>query len=586
MPAKVQVPITWPNQLSQYMYGFQGPIQQLPPYQGYPFPPMHPHYAGNMQWPPNMKESNLGLVPEADYHRNHKSSSRKKEKFLNRKGSEHSEDGQTESSDSDFGSDSDSNIQQEKNSSTEHSYRKKHRKKSSRTVVIRNINYITPKRRNGEKSGGSDESSSDEDEFIDQDSLKKVDDAVGLLKKSRKSNSSNKKNRDANKNLHVSNGSNDSSDQDFDDNSVADVSKRGKGNENWDAFQNLLMRDEDMHSMDVRDEELTVRSSGGGISSATSPAVDPESEKVPKQRIIAADSFVVTEREGGSEHRAKLEGFETGENFRSVLKRGDCTDADLLFSQKPKESSCDFDDIVSAADSSIIKTAKAEDWFVANHSGRPENQKATSEHAIFDGDMSVGDHFQTEKHRKDVLIDDSFMVQSRPATDDLYDSQWRTDISMVAGLTSAANPGNVTANVSPDKHEVCEPDDLCMVLERESKFESVNNSRNVDYGVDVTLEEANRRFSDAENKRLSSDSEASVVKNNEVDGAKYPGKEAKSKVTRGLIGKTKPELISKSRKPFVSRPAVQKSKLEKVVRIWLLNVNSYFITFQHFVFLF
>ncbi|XP_031287234.1 COP1-interacting protein 7 isoform X1 [Pistacia vera] len=559
LPAKVQVPITWPNQLPQYMYGFQGPIQQLPPYQGYPFPPMHPHYAGNMQW-------------QGDYHRNHKSSSRKKENFLNRKGSEHSEeDGQTESSDSDFGSDSDSIIQQEKNSSTEHSYRKKHRTKSSRTVVIRNINYITPKRRNGEKSGGSGESSSDENEFIDQDSFKKVDDAVGLLKKSRKSNSSNKKNRDANKNLHVANGSNDASDQDFDNNSVADVSKRGKGNENWDAFQNLLMRDEDatvngverMHSMDVRDEELIVRSSEGGISSATSSAVDPESEKVPKQRIIAADSFVVNEREGGSEHRAKLEGFENEENFRSVLKRGDCTDADLLFSQAPKESSCHFDDIVSAADSSIIKTAKAEDWFVANHSGKPENQQSTREHAIFDGDMSVGDHFQIEKHRKDVLIDDSFMVQSQPATDDLYDSQWRTDISMVAGLTSAANPGNVAANVSQDKHEVCEPDDLCMVLERESKFESVNNSWNVDHGVDVTLEEANRRFSDAEDKRLSSNSEASVVKNNEVDGAKYPGTDAKSKVTRGLIGKTKPELISKSRKPFVSRPAVQKSTLEK-----------------------
>ena len=112
----MQVPVTWQNQLPPYMYSFQGPIHQLPPYQGYPFSPsMHPHYAGNMLWPPNMK------LREANYHDNQKSSLRK-EKFLNRKDSESEEDRPTESSDSDFKSDLDSNIQQDnKNSLTEHS---------------------------------------------------------------------------------------------------------------------------------------------------------------------------------------------------------------------------------------------------------------------------------------------------------------------------------------------------------------------------------------------------------------------------------------------------------------------------------
>lgn len=96
LPAKVKVPITWPNQLLQSMYSC--PIQQLPPYQGYHFPPMHPHYAGSMQWAPNMKESNPGLAQEVDYHRNHKSSSRKKENFLNSKNFKYSEeDGKAES---------------------------------------------------------------------------------------------------------------------------------------------------------------------------------------------------------------------------------------------------------------------------------------------------------------------------------------------------------------------------------------------------------------------------------------------------------------------------------------------------------
>ncbi|KAL5772487.1 hypothetical protein ACOSQ2_012411 [Xanthoceras sorbifolium] len=560
---KVQVPVTWPNQLPHYMYGFQGPIQQLPLYQGYPFPPMQPHYAANMQWPSNMKET---------YHRK-KSSLGKKEKYLNRKDPNHSgEEEQTESSDSDPGSNSDSNVQEEKrHSSAEHPHGKKQRKKSSRTVVIRNINYITPKRRNGENDGGSEESSSGEDEFVDEDSIKKkVDDVVGLLKKSQKSNSSYRRQKGANKSLHIANGSNGATELDFDDDSVADASKKGKGNENWDTFQNLLMRDEEatvngvkrLHPMDVRDDQITVRISEG----VPSHSVDLESEKVPKQPLIATDSFVVTEREGGNEGRVKLEDLENGVNFRSVLKRADFTDEELLFSRR-SEAGGEPGGIPStfAAESSIIKTAKGEDWFIANNSAKLENQNAINGQTIFDGDhiLPGGDQFSTEKHRKD-LIDDSFMVQARLATDDQYDSQWRTDISMVADLTSAGNHGNGTTNISQDKQEAYEPDDLYMVLERESEFQSAKDSWTVDFEIDASLVEANKRCSVAEDVKLPSNSDATIVKNSEVNGSRGHGKEARSKVSRGSIGKGKPELISRSRKPsLVSRPTVQKSKLEK-----------------------
>lgn len=547
------------------MYGFQGPIHQMPPYQGYPFPPMHPHYAGNMQWLPNMKEAN--------YDRNQNLSSGRKDAFHNGKGSEYSgEEGETESSDSDSGSDSNSNIQQDKkHSSIENPTKKKHRKKSSNTVVIRNINYITPKRRNG----GSDESSSEEDEFIDEDSLKKkVDDAVGLLKKSKKANH---KKRDANRSIHVANGSNDASDQDFDDNSVSDSSKKGKGNDNWDAFQNLLMRDEEetvnrvetSRHMDVQDEHLIIRSSEGAISSTTCHAVDLESEKAPKQHQIATDSFVVTNREGGNEGRVMLKDFENGENCRPVLKRGDYTDADLLFSGRSEESGPGLRDIVSAcaAQSSTIKTAKGEDWFIVNHTAKLENQKAINEQALFDGDCILGgNQFTPEKHRKDILIDDSIMVQDRPAADDVYDSPWRTDISMVVDLTSATSPGDGAANGSQDKHEVYEPDDLCMVLERESRVQSGSDSWSMGYAVDISLEEASKRCSGAEDEKLPSNSGDNIVKKNEVTAKKDQGKEERSKVPRGSIGKSKPEMISRTRKPsLVSRPTVQKSKLEKVV---------------------
>lgn len=561
--SKVQVPV-WPNHLPPYMYGFQGPMQQMPPYQGYPFPPMQPHYAANMQWPPNMGEP---------YHRK-KSSVGKKEKYHNGKDHEDSaDDTETESSDSNPETNSDSLVQEEKSHSSAEHTQKKHKKKSSRTVVIRNINYITPNRRNGDNAGESDEYSSNEDEYIDEDSIKKkVDDVVGLLKKSRKSNSSHKQ-KGANKNRHVSNGSNGSTDPEFDEDSIADASKKENGNGHWDTFQNLLLKDEEetpngmdkLHAMDVRDDQIMVRTSEDGFSSSTGLAVDLGSEKVPK-KPLATDSFVVTERDGLGEGRVRLDDFESRENFRSVLKRVDGTDEELLFSRRSGAGGeTGGTQSTFAAELSVVKTAKGEDWFVANNSTKLNGQYGTSGQTIFDGDlvMPVGDQTHTEKHKKD-LIDDSFMVQGRSASDDVFNSEWKTDISMVADLTSAANNGNGDTNGLQDKQEAYEPDDLYMVLEREPESQSVNDSWNVDFGIEESLAESIKRLSVAEDAKDTPNGETKT-KNNVANGPKDQGKVAKSKVSRSPIGRAKPELVPKSRKPsLVSRPAVQKSKFEKV----------------------
>ncbi|KAF2303391.1 hypothetical protein GH714_017764 [Hevea brasiliensis] len=158
------------------------------------------------------------------------------------------------------------------------SQRQKHRKKSSKTVVIRNVNYITRKRGNGEKASFSDESYSDEDDFTDKDSLQqKVNDAIGSLEKLHKSRSSNHRKKEGE-----------------------------KTNDQWDAFENLLMRDKEatvngverLHPMDVPDEHFTVKSLGVGTALANNCAMDLELEKVPKQPMAASDSFVVAQREG------------------------------------------------------------------------------------------------------------------------------------------------------------------------------------------------------------------------------------------------------------------------------------------------
>ncbi|KAJ4913334.1 COP1-interacting protein 7 [Raphanus sativus] len=62
-------------------------------------------------------------------------------------------------------------------------------KKSSRKVVIRNINYITSKR-NGAKDSDSDESEDEGEGYVDGDSIKQqVEEAIGSLEKRHKSSS-------------------------------------------------------------------------------------------------------------------------------------------------------------------------------------------------------------------------------------------------------------------------------------------------------------------------------------------------------------------------------------------------------------
>ncbi|KAF9672305.1 hypothetical protein SADUNF_Sadunf11G0027500 [Salix dunnii] len=550
--AKVQAPMQWP-----YMYNFQGPIPQYPPYQGYHFPamqPIPPHYPRNMQWPSNVKEFSPG----------------KKDKSMNKKGYEYSgEERQTESSNSDM-SDSDSHTDQEKkHSSTDVHYKKKHRKKSSKTLVIRNINYITPKRRNGGSGSFSDETSSNEGEFIDEDTIKqKVDDAVGSLEKLHKSNSSTHRRRGSKKSNHKSNQPSDSPIQDSDDGLVSNTSKGGRSNENWDTFQSLLMKDdhkvngvEKLQPVDVREEHFIIRSAGDETSLGINPAVELGPAKVLNKRMASGDSFVVTQRDGEHEDRVRLEDIDNTEGFRPIVKRRDSTNEDFLISRRLEESSGLGGILSRDRETSIIMPGKGDDWFVINHSGKPENQDAANSMLSLEGDSS-----NAKSSRKDVLVDDSFMVHARSTADDPYDSQWKTDIRMAADLTLSSQPENGTADHNHEVRDAYEPNDPCVVLERHSGFESTRESWDTNRGIDISFMEA-QRSPNVESgiqieKKLPSNSVKTAIKKNGIIGRKVP--EVGSKILRGSLGKSKTEMMSKGKKPsLASRPAVQKSKQEK-----------------------
>ncbi|KDP20927.1 hypothetical protein JCGZ_21398 [Jatropha curcas] len=531
---KVPVPMPWLNQIPQYMYNFQNPMQQLPGYQGYPFPMqhIHPHYAINMKWPPSLKES--------DSVKKHSG-----------------EDGKTESSDSEAGSESDSNAQQDKrHSSLNASHRKNHRKKSAKTVVIRNINYITPKRKNAEKSGLSEASSSDEDSLQQQ-----VDDVVGSLEKLHKSNSRNHKKKGSHESNCIGNESINAPAQDFDDDVVSNPTNGGKTSENWDAFQNLLMRDEEktvsgverLHPIGIRDKNLT-----------DTPAMNLESEKVPKQRMAAGDSFVVSKQDGASEDRERMEDIEDAENHRPVMKRREFADGDLVIPQRIEESGSELGGILGATETSIIKPGKGEDWFIVNHSGQPQKDNSNNEDIIFNGDC-----LNIEKTKKSAVVDDSFMVHARPADDDLYDSQWKTDISMAADLTLASQPENGIVKENQEVQGAYEPNDLYVVLGWDSGFESARESWTTDHGMDISSMETERRSSIVETNndpamKLPPNFDSTILKKKETNGRKVPGKEVRAKVLPGSLGNNKINAVSKIKKPsLASRPISQKSKLEK-----------------------
>ncbi|TKY71663.1 dentin sialophosphoprotein [Spatholobus suberectus] len=567
--ANVHMPMPWPYNVPAYMYNLQNPMPQMPSYQGYPLTNMQsvpPYFLRNMQW-------------SADLAMNQKPSATKTEKSLYKKGAEEYEDEQTESSDPDSGTESDSDkLNHSSHSSKDDLKRKKHRRKSSGTVVIRNINYITPKRRNGNEGGVSDESL--EDDVIDEETIKqKVGVALESLQKVHKvEKRANGKKAAAQHNITKSS---DATEEDLTEN-LSDASEGGNKNDSWDAFQNLLKIDEGtgadgperMQSINVQDEHFVVRSSEERMTHAASSSPSLNFKEILKNPKVPNDSFIVTQRDGGNEGGSKLD--EYVDNCGPVTKSRDNMGEQMLLSHRSKEPGNELGDPLSTfdADSLGTKGRAADDWFIVDNLDKMRSPDPPMVPAVFDSDYissSVNGHSHTEKRSERTLIDDSFMIQGQLVDNDLSDSQWRTDISIVADLT-AANKLESDAAASNEKHALPknqEPNDLFVVLQRDSGLDSVEASRTMDYEIDFSFSETDRRSSiDDSHDKVNNNLPVSPMKTNvsksKVSGTRSSEKEEKSKALCGSSGKGKPEIMSRARRPSLpSRPIVQKSKREK-----------------------
>ncbi|KAK7244347.1 hypothetical protein RIF29_39167 [Crotalaria pallida] len=559
---RAQTPMSWPNHLPQYMHNFQGPaFQQMPPYQGYLYPgmqvPPSSYYPGNMQWPPNVEDSHTFLDRDSDYHK----SSLKKKKKKHSEVPEHSEE--DASTDSSYESDSDDHSRQgKKHSSSEHLRKKKHGKKPSRKVVIRNINYITSNR-DGEKGSSTEGSLSNEEEFINGDSLKQqVEEAVESLERRHKSTSGRQKKQHSAKRADKVNGS-----------TNLDSNTR-KGNDNWDAFQNLLLRDDEStrdtekEPMKFQEEHIVNKNFEDGRSNDFN-----HKQEVTKTRAASNDSFVVTERELDREGQNRVEYFKEWKDTHSSMKKKGGPD-EMLFSHRNDESGGYSVSTMSGGgpESSLAKIQKEEDWFIVNHSNTPENEHQNKNFGIFDGasiSSSATNGVHVEKNKKDFLADDSFMIQAR-SSENQYNSQSAAGIrsvSDIVGVTEFANSNQEGShNNKTETLNSHEPNDLYMVLDRDSAVEqnAAPWSMEMDFENNISLNEANRKVSDVEtDKKQQSNGDGTDTKTPGVRNGKVSSKEAKSKALNASLGKNKSDIRSRNKTSPGNRSTNVKSKSDK-----------------------
>lgn len=602
------------------MYNFQRPVvPQMHPYQGYPFagmqavPVYYPGHSGNMQFPPNMEESSYSAGHRPDHYRHRNKSLGRKDKSMNGKGAETPEPTSGNSDHGHSSSCSEPDAEQQDFSSdgnplTVKKQKKRTAKKSSRMVVIRNINYISSKRSEGDKDGISDESSL-EDDMIDGDSIKqKVEDVVDSLQKHQRSTQRHSKRGSSRKHPSDVNISHDTCEP-CDENNPSE--KRGQGakrDENWHAFQNLLMRDEESGSndtehdsknnstkcnnqqlVDVQDEYCVIRSPELVQSSGAS-VFDAEPKKgiTPPPVASGSDSFVVTERDVNIDDTGHLENFECDENYCKSSKKSNCTVGELLLSQR-MESDINALDALSGythESSSVLKSQRGGDWFFITPEKSADGE-ANAESSMFDGDRSLSrsdNHLHTESSKRDFLIDESFVVPTRTAVDDQPDSQWRTDISIITDLDPMGQQENVTSVHSQDKNastEMYEPDDLYMVLGRDPRVESVGASwtPEIDYSMDISFVDADKKDCGAEaNDHVESidDNLPSKDKSKHSKNERVPRTKSSSKPLHGSLAKCSSEIIAKNKKPTaMSREAILKSKKEKVQKAFTDDVSFF-----------
>ncbi|KAF3675523.1 hypothetical protein T459_20658 [Capsicum annuum] len=530
----------WPNNLPPYMQNYQNPaLQQIPPFPGYMFSGMqaNPACYPGMPWPANPEDSSRGPGSESDYSWKNKPPSKNKKKY--------SKGDRRKSNNSSSNSASDDYAEDKK---------AHHGRSSSRKVVIRNINYIASNRNEQSDHSSTEDSSSDEDGSTDAGSLRKqVEEAVGSWERHHNSTSCNKKKRDGKKrNNSGGNMSNGACKEDA-QNEATNIGK------NWDIFQNILMKDADSRSEDMGTKSVQ------------------EEYSVAKKLTPSTDSLIVTERHKGHDDEIPRQNMGEEKRLRPVIRR-ESTEEELLFSHRAQEPKGYPQFILSnnATERVVLKNKKEEDWLAGNLLNKSTYQGKSSDQSIFTDDYASASHdghLETGKDKKGIQFDDSIVVQAH-SVDTTSDYHQKTDMFMVSDIVGAEQvkhnmPNHVEDKLDPS--DACEPNDLFMVLGRDSATEQVSASRNPEMydENDVFLSETLKSRTDARpasaDTKLHQNGEGTNKKISKDTGRKAVSKEPKSKPAVRSLERTKSETSSRIKKSpsASSRTTLQKSKADK-----------------------
>ncbi|KAG8364969.1 hypothetical protein BUALT_Bualt18G0053800 [Buddleja alternifolia] len=483
---------TWPSHLPQYMQNTQGPMfQQIPHYPGYAFPGMYP---SNVPWPANFQDPSAYLDREIKDSHRYKRSTKKQDKNA-MKNSERIETDPSDSSDE-----------------QDQVHNKKHKKHSSRKVVIRNINYITSGR-NEESNSASDGDSYDEDEYVKEHH-----------KQSK--NTSNK--------IKIG--------VDIENEGTTNF-KEEKKDGNWDIFQNILMKDLDSKFDDMGSKTVNVQEEHSMEKAYEEEKFSSSDKKLDKPKYTS-DAFLLTERSTGNGIDETNVKFEGGEDFHGVIK-GSSKNEELLVASRIEGEYYLQKNAHLGTESSIAKIQKEEDWLIGS---KREISDGRTDHTIF-----CGDHYSAN-HKRDIILDDSFMVQSR-LSDGPLESQPKADIYMVSDIDRANSmPGNLQGKV--ESSNFYEPEELYMMLGRGSAAEQVVASWNpeIDY--------ENENLQAEQVVESNGNSNESNIKASIAPGKKVDGKGVKSKAPSGSLRRSKSDTPTRSKVPTGGSRMVM-SKAEK-----------------------
>ncbi|XP_031120255.1 COP1-interacting protein 7-like isoform X3 [Ipomoea triloba] len=514
---QMQLPI-WQNHFPQYLQHFTGPgFPQTMPFPGYVLPGMQvppSYFPGNVPWPPNVDDCTRNIHRESEDSWKGKSSSKSKKKYSN--GTNPKEDHGNDNSDLSSGGDSDNYLEhKEKHSSN-------NRKGSSKTIVIRNINYVTSRRNEEKDSSSSDSSSSD-----GSDSIKRqIEQAVGALERPE-----NRKKRDGTKRHSSKN-------REGIENADMGTSQEDTKNKNWGIFQDLLMKEPNSPTVRIQEEFFATESLGDDDQSSPFNA---QTEGLSKQHAPSNDSFIVAERDIHVEDQVHLQNFAAGETTYLVSRQGN-TGEELVFANRTREMDSYSRAMlpIGATDTMIIRSQKEEDWFKCNQPDLSSNRGFKVDNSIFVGDNTA------EENKKDVLADDSFIVQTN-SVGKTSDYQPTADIFMVSDIIGANQPKLESVKSKVEATDVNEPDDLCMVLERDAAIDRVDAPWNpeMDYGNDKRCPDVSQ--TNSVSLKLPQNDKAPNTRDR-TPGGKGVRKETSSRNSMGSLARSKSEITSRIKK--------------------------------------